>query len=99
MAARLPGRGGFVRRGQRFFYELLEPGAQQPKLMYRDGLRGGEHLLVDPARLAAGPATHYALDFYMPSWDGQLVAYGLSAGGSESSTLHVIEVASGRVLD
>jgi prolyl oligopeptidase len=92
-------RGGFILRGQRYFYELVEPGAQQPKLMYRDGLKGEERLLIDPAKLATDPKTHYALDFYTPSWDGRLVAYGLSAGGSEASTLHVIEVASGKVLD
>ncbi|HKC16083.1 MAG TPA: prolyl oligopeptidase family serine peptidase [Steroidobacteraceae bacterium] len=92
-------RGGFILRGQRYFYELVEPGAQQPKLMYRDGLKGEERLLIDPAKLATDPATHYALDYYTPSWDGRLVAYGLSAGGSEASTLHLIEVESGKVLD
>src|SRR5258708_7469604 len=92
-------RGGFILRGQRYFYQLTEPGAQQPKLMYRDGLKGEEHLLIDPAKLASDPATHYALDYYTPSWDGRMVAYGLSAGGSEASTLHLIEVASGKVLD
>src|SRR5258706_8303469 len=92
-------RGGFILRGQRYFYELVEPGAQQPKLMYRDGLKGEERLLIDPAKLATDPATHYALDYYTPSWDGRLVAYGLSAGGSEASTLHVTEVESGKVLD
>ncbi|MBV8658895.1 MAG: hypothetical protein JO142_13805, partial [Burkholderiales bacterium] len=30
-------RGGLVRRGQRYFYQLSEPGQQQPKLYYRDG--------------------------------------------------------------
>jgi len=92
-------RGGFILRGKRYFYELVEPGAQQPKLMYRDGLKGEERLLIDPAKLATDPATHYALDYYTPSWDGRLVAYGLSAGGSEASTLHVTEVESGKELD
>ncbi|MDE2146640.1 MAG: S9 family peptidase [Burkholderiales bacterium] len=91
-------RGGFVRRGQRWFYEVFEPGAQLPRLVWRDGLQGPEHLLVDPAALGAGSSTHYALDFFEPSWDGKLVAYGISAGGSEASVLHVMDVASGRVL-
>lgn len=91
-------RRGFVRRGQRYFYQLLETGAQQPKLYYRDGLQGEEHLLVDPAALGKGSSTHYALDFYTPSWDGRHVAYGLSVGGSEDSALHVLEVASGKTL-
>jgi prolyl oligopeptidase len=92
-------RRGLIRRGERYFYRVFEPGAQQPKFYYRDGLQGQEHLLLDPSTLGAGTTTHYALDFYTPSWDGHYVAYGLSAGGSENSVLHVLEVASGRTLD
>ncbi len=90
-------RFGFTRRGQRIFYEVIEPGAEQPKLVYRDGLAGAEQLLLDPATLGKGTETHYALDWYEPSWDGKTIAYGLSAGGSEASTLHVMDVASGKV--
>ena len=91
-------RGGFVQRGQRFFYEVTEPGAEQPKLFYRDGLAGAEHLLLDPATLSKGTDTHYAVDYYVPSWDGKLLAYGLSTGGSEASVLRVLDVASGKGL-
>jgi prolyl oligopeptidase len=85
-------RGGFVRRGDRYFYELFEPGAQLPKLYFRDGLNGAEHLLVDPGAIGKDSGTHYALDFFAPSWDGKLLAYGVSAGGSENSVLHVMDV-------
>lgn len=91
-------RGGFERRGQRYFYETFEPNAALPKLYYRDGLKGTEHLLVDPAALGQGSKTHYALDWYTPSWDGRYLAYGVSAGGSEQSVLHVLEVDSGKQL-
>ncbi|HTT06287.1 MAG TPA: prolyl oligopeptidase family serine peptidase [Steroidobacteraceae bacterium] len=91
-------RGDFQRRGQRLFYEVLQPGAQLSKLAWREGLAGREHILVDPARLAKDSAHHYALDWYAPSWDGRYVAYGISEGGSEHSVLHVMEVASGREL-
>jgi prolyl oligopeptidase len=91
-------RGGFLQRGKRYFYQVTEPGAEQPKLVYRDGLNGDEHLLLDPSTLGAGTSTHYALDYYEPSWDGKSVALGLSAGGSEQSTLHVMDVASGKDL-
>jgi prolyl oligopeptidase len=90
-------RSGFVRRGNRYFYEVTEPSAQLPKLYYRDGLAGEEHLLVDPALLAKGTSTHYALDFYEPSNDGKLLAYGVSAGGSEKSVLYVMDVATGKL--
>jgi prolyl oligopeptidase len=90
-------RAAFIMRGQRYFYLMIEPGAQQPKLFYRDGLKGEEHLLIDPAAISA-TGTHYALDYYTPSWDGKLMVYGLSAGGSEESVLHVMDVATGKIL-
>lgn len=92
-------RGNFARRGDRLFYYVMDPGANLPKLAYRDGMDGAEHVLVDPAKLATGSAHHYALDWYSPSRDGRYVAYGISEGGSEQSVLHVIDVATGRLLD
>lgn len=88
-------RGLFVRRGQRLFYQSYEPGAQLPKLFYRDGTKGEEHLLLDPSTLGKGTSTHFSLDYFQPSWDGRFVAYGLSAGGSEASVLHVLDVRTG----
>jgi prolyl oligopeptidase len=90
-------RSGTVRRGKRYFYLVTAPGAQQPKLYCRDGLQGEEHLLLDTTTMGAGSGTHYALDFYEPSWDGHRLAYGLSTGGSEASTLHVMEVDTAKV--
>ena len=90
--------GAVARRGQRYFYEQTDPNALMPKLYYRDGLSGAPHLLIDPAAQSQASHTHYALDFYEPSWDGRYVAVGISSGGSEHSVLHVLEVASGRML-
>ena len=91
-------RGDFVRRGQRWFYQKLEPGAQQPKLYVRDGLQGEERLLIDPGALGQGSGTHYALDYFSPSWDGRYLVYGLSTGGSEASVLHILDLQSGKQL-
>jgi len=52
--------------------------------------------LLDPAAMAADAAV--AIDWYHPSPDGALVAYGLSEGGTENSVLHVMEVITGTVL-
>ncbi|MEO7371608.1 MAG: prolyl oligopeptidase family serine peptidase [Ilumatobacteraceae bacterium] len=52
--------------------------------------------LLDPADRAADGAV--AIDWYEPSSDGSLVAIGLSEGGTEQSTLAVIDVATGRHL-
>ena len=82
-------------RGARYFYQKRRPEDQIAKLYYRDGLKGAEHLLLDPAKLGTAKA-HAALDFYAPSWDGQLLAYGVSLGGSEDSVLHMLDVAGKR---
>ena len=78
----------------RVFYERRSPGARQSVLRVRDG--DGDRGLVDPNDL--DPAALIALDWWYPSPDGALVAYGLSRGGTELSTLHLINVATGRVL-
>jgi prolyl oligopeptidase len=53
-------------------------------------------VLVDPAGAAADAAV--AIDWYAPSPDGQLVAYGTSEGGDERSTLRVLDVDGGTHL-
>ncbi len=52
--------------------------------------------LVDPALLAHDGAA--AIDWYHPSPDGSLVAYGISEGGTEDSVLHVLRVDTGEHL-
>ena len=52
--------------------------------------------LVDPAA-GAGDAT-VALDWFHPSPDGRLVAYGTSEGGDERSTLRVLDAGTGASL-
>jgi prolyl oligopeptidase len=72
-------------------------GSQRQAILYvRDAVDGKDRPLVDPNVLdAAGLVT---IDWYYPSHDARYVAYGLSRGGDEMSTLHVIEVATGREL-
>ncbi len=91
-------RDHVIRRGNRFFYHLMTPGANLPKLAYRDGLHGEDHILVDPATLAKDSAHHVALDWFSPSWDGRYVAYGISEGGSEKSVLHIVDLRTGQTL-
>ena len=52
--------------------------------------------LVDPATLFEDSTA--ALDWYYPSPDGARVAFGVSIGGDERSTLHIIDIASGELL-
>ncbi|HEY8758813.1 MAG TPA: prolyl oligopeptidase family serine peptidase [Candidatus Limnocylindria bacterium] len=77
--------------GDRVFYERRSAGARQMVLFVREASR--ERALIDPNQLDA--AGLIALDWWYPSPNGALVAYGLSRGGTEMSTLHVLDVASG----
>ena len=74
-----------ARGGQKQFVLVVRP-ADDPQAPQR--------LLVDPARLVADATA--AIDWYHPSPSGALVAYGVSEGGDERSTLRVIDVATGQ---
>ena len=82
--------------GKYYFYTKREGTENQPVLLVREGLEGKNRTLVDVNALAADGTV--ALDWWTPSEDGKYVAYGTSPGGSEMSTLHVIETASGKLL-
>jgi prolyl oligopeptidase len=80
----------------RYFYQRREGRQNQPVLYVRDGVAGEDRAAIDPNAL--DPAGTTALDWYFPSDDGGLLAYGLSAGGSEQSVLHVYDVEAGTSL-
>src|SRR5437879_11663709 len=77
--------------GDRIFFERRARGARQMVLFVREG--GRTRALIDPNDL--DPDGLLTLDWWSPSPEGRLVAYGLSRGGTEMSTLHVIDVATG----
>jgi prolyl oligopeptidase len=54
---------------------------------------GMARTLVDPHAATGDPTA--ALDWYRPAPDGRYVAYGLSRGGDERSTLHLLDVETG----
>jgi prolyl oligopeptidase len=86
-----------TREGGRRYFHVKRTGTQeQAVLLVRDGVDGEDRVLVDPAPLSADGTT--AIDWWNPSRDGALVAWGLSEGGSEESTLRVRDVATGRDL-
>jgi prolyl oligopeptidase len=82
--------------GPYFFYTRREGTQNQPVLLVREGIHGKDRPLVDANQLAADGTV--ALDWWFPSDDGKYVAYGTSGSGSEISTLHVIETATGKLL-
>lgn len=82
--------------GVRAFFTRRQGRENQPILYVRDGIDGADRALVDPN--AIDPDGTIALDWFEPSADGSLVAYGLSRGGTEESTLAIRDVESGRDL-
>jgi len=83
--------------GPYVFYLKQAPTDDSAKLYVRRGLQGAERLLVDPERLGT-KTQHYSIDWFVPSFDGRHLAYGTSPGGSEDSTLGVLDVVTGRPL-
>jgi prolyl oligopeptidase len=83
-----------VPQGGRYFHQRRAGDQEQPILYVREGREGSDRVLLDPATLTADRTS--ALDWYYPSDDGRLIAYGISDGGSERSVLRVREVDSGR---
>lgn len=84
--------------GEKLFYLKREAGHSQFKLMTRVGLTGAERVLVDPEALAKAKGVPHAINYFVPSWDGKRVAYGMSAGGSEDASLYVLDVATGQPI-
>jgi prolyl oligopeptidase len=84
-------------RSGRYFYQRRTGTQEQPVLYVREGLRGPERVLIDPAVRTADRTS--ALDWWHPSADGRLVAYGISEGGTEKSVLRVRDVETGSDLD
>jgi prolyl oligopeptidase len=54
------------------------------------------HVVIDPALLVDDETT--AIDWFHPSRDGRLVAYGMSASGDERSTLRILDTQTGEHL-
>ena len=89
-------RGAPSIRGGRLFSIDRWPGHEQAVLVVRDAHGDGPpaaRTLLDPHEATGDPTA--ALDWYSPSKDGRLVAYGISTGGDERSTLGVLDVATG----
>jgi prolyl oligopeptidase len=79
--------------GDLWFYERRGAAENQFKLYMRRGERGEEVLLVDPEVIQKRTGKPHAINYFVPSPDGRLVAYGISAGGSEEAVLHLLDTA------
>ncbi|HEY0518215.1 MAG TPA: hypothetical protein VGC84_01890, partial [Ilumatobacteraceae bacterium] len=94
----LPTVAGASVRGDNLFVLGRAEGADQFALTVRSSTdpNAPARALFDPATRAADGAV--AIDWYEPSRDGALIVVGVSEGGTEHSTLAVIDVATGTML-
>jgi prolyl oligopeptidase len=72
----------------------------QAALVVRSALDRGvpPRTILDPVALGGGDVVTASIDWFHPSRDGRLVAFGTSEAGSERSTLRVLDVDSGTLL-
>ena len=84
--------------GDLYFMERRSATDNQFKLVMRQGLAGRDKLLVDPEALEKKTGKPHAINWYTPSPDGSLVAYGLSSQGSEAAVLHVLDTRTGKAV-
>jgi prolyl oligopeptidase len=85
-------------RGDMLFAMKYRPPLQQPTLVMMKSADdpAGAKVIFDPNSESSKGSL--AVDFYTPSLDGKYVAAALSLNGSEDSSAHVFEVASGKEL-
>src|SRR5436305_3168365 len=89
---------GLEERKGKIFALRFKPPAQQPVLVRLSSLDPPAlwKPVFDPNTYNTNGTT--AIDWYVPSPDGKLVAISLSEGGSEQGTLHFFETDTGKEL-
>jgi len=85
-----------VWRGERRFFIRREGGQEMAVLYVQDG-DAERRVLLDP--MVLDPTGLTTLDAWQPDREGTLLAYQLSAGGTEESVLRVIDVVTGELVD
>jgi prolyl oligopeptidase len=96
MAAKTISHADFYYRGGQLFAMRRQPPKQQPFLVVMPAPDKPDEarVLVDPGAIDAKGTT--AIDWYVPSPDGKLVAVSLSKGGTESGDVHIYETSSAK---
>ncbi len=91
-------RSGFTQRGAYVFALKDQPPQNQAMLVALTSLTDlkTERVIVNPN--AMNKKGLLAIDWFVPSIDGKLVAVCLSEGGSEDGSVHVFDVATGKKL-
>jgi prolyl oligopeptidase len=84
-------------RANRYFFSKREGNQNQPVVYWREGYKSESKVLIDPARLDESGLT--TVEWFSPSKDGRLLAYGTYRAGDEITTLHLLDVDASKTLD
>ena len=84
--------------GDLYFYQRRSATEDQFKLYVQQGLGGKERVLFDPETLRKATGKPHAINYYSASPNGELVAVGVSAAGSEDAAMRILDVASGKQM-
>ncbi|MEU7896436.1 prolyl oligopeptidase family serine peptidase [Nonomuraea sp. NPDC049152] len=83
-------------RGERHFFSRRTPD-QEHAVYYVVDADGTERALIDP--MAIDPSGLTTLDAVQPDKEGRLLAYQISVGGDEESSLYIIDVTTGARIE
>ncbi len=90
-------RFGLPEKAGGYYFFTKNDGLQNQSVLYvRKGLGGNDRILIDPNKWAKDGAT--ALDSWVPSKNGKLLAYSIQDGGSDWRTIRVLDTKTGTVL-
>ena len=83
---------------KKLFALKFQPSKDQPFIVVFDSPENlqSEKVVVDPNEL--NPKGTTAIDWFVPSLDGSMIAVSLSENGSENGSVHVFEVATGKEI-
>ena len=82
--------------GDRYFLLKRQEDSEQPVIIMRDGLFGPETILVDPAQRGSGNSIAVSIASISP--DGRFLAYSARQGGTDHSSLEILDIERGVVL-
>ncbi len=98
VSAEPPSYSGLILRTHLFALKM-QPPKNQPMIVMLPASDDttGERVIVDPNQM--NPRGTTAIDWFIPSRDGRLLAVSMSENGSEDGTLYLFDVETGRRLD
>ena len=80
------------------FYRRAMVREKVQQILYADSALSHEVILFSTQSLDDSSQASYTIDYLSPSPKGTFVAFGLSEGGSEQSSIHIMDVATQKIL-